>query len=67
MVMARATRAMATATNGAMMTAARMMVMATKRAKAARVMATVTKRAMATAVRGMAMATKMREQMRQEV
>ncbi len=49
---------MATATMRAMATAAKVMVMATKRAKAARAMAKTTKSAMATAVRAIVTATK---------
>ncbi len=58
MAMARETRAMATATMRAMVTAAKTMALATERAKAARAMATATKWAMVMAVRAMAMMTK---------
>ncbi len=63
--MARATRAMATATMRAMPTAARGMVTEMNRAKVARAMGMVTKRAMVTAVT-MAKATKTQEQRQQE-
>ncbi len=56
---------MATATNRAMVTAARAMVMATKKTKAARAMATATKKAMVMAVRVIVTATKMGDQRRQ--